>query len=102
VPSCNQQFLGRKARDDLMAGFGHNYFFFDPRHAPAVGFSQIEADAVPYCKGKAACSSGKPNSCALGHTGAISAVVRPDAQFRFAPSRYSRHRLYASFIAFDA
>src|SRR5580658_9223600 len=53
-----------------------------------TGFSQMASPMPwPNCSAKAASSLGKPNSCALGHTDAISPVVRPGRMSEIAAAR---------------
>ena len=53
-----------------------------------MGFSQMESPTPwPNCSAKAASSSGKPNSCALGQTSTTSAVVTPGRIRPMAASR---------------
>ncbi len=49
-----------------------------------------------------ASSSANPNSCAVGQTATMSAVVAPGRTSSIARSMYSRHRRYASTCARDA
>ena len=59
-----------------------------------IGFSQIESPTpCPYCSANAASSSAKPNSCAVGQTSTMSAVVAPGFTRAMAWSMYSRHRV---------
>src|ERR1700674_4807975 len=63
-----------------------------------TGFSQIARPMpCPYCSAKAASSLGKPNSCALGHTAAISAVVLPGRTKSMAASMGYRTCYYRCF-----
>ena len=62
-----------------------------------IGFSQIDRPTPwPYCSANAASSSANPNSCAVGHTSTMSAVVAPGSTSAIARSMYSRARVYAS------
>ena len=68
-----------------------------------IGFSHtVRPMPCPYCSANAASSLGKPNSSALGHSDAMSAVVTPGLTIAIALSSSSRQYLYASTRAGDA
>ena len=59
-----------------------------------IGFSQMLSPTPwPYCSAKAAVSSRKPNSWAVGQSCTMSAVVAPGRTRAMARSMYSRHRV---------
>ena len=62
-----------------------------------IGFSQIERPTpCPNWSANAASSLANPNSWAVGHTEATSAVVAPGRTTAIARSSMSRQRRYAS------
>ena len=123
VPIGDRQFFGREQRDHPAALVGNHDLFLDACRGIAVlgraigfqrehhafldlgrvfernharddrPFVQCQAEAVAELQPNAAISSGKPKSCAFGHTLHTLSVVTPGLISAMALSTHSRARL---------